>query len=194
MAFKKAESFINECYRSDICLYYSPETLAASALYMASRFLKIDLQDQHFQSNVVHSSWKTHVQNPKNPNTISTDVSMYNKSLRSNKNKMTLNSSLIQTSTTNVTPESREDEDTVKDKKEEQNEENLRQTLSFSLNLVSGKQLSNESNESNEESSNSAEANKMQLEEQDQGVKTNDKTMDLEHNNEIREIPSPNFG
>lgn len=83
MAFKKAESFINECYRSDICLYYSPQTLAASALYMACRFLRIDLQAEQLNSNLINSAAKTHIQSLKNQVTISTDVSLYDKSLRS---------------------------------------------------------------------------------------------------------------
>lgn len=109
MAFKKAESFINECFRSDICLYYNPQTLAASALYMACRFLRIDLQDQAAMSNMINSAAKTHIHSLKNQMTVSTDVSNYDKSRRSINNKVTLCNSMNLASTTNVTPESRQD-------------------------------------------------------------------------------------
>lgn len=36
---------MNECFRSDLCLYYPPQVLAAASLYMSSRFLRIDLNN-----------------------------------------------------------------------------------------------------------------------------------------------------
>lgn len=64
---------MNECFRSDLCLYHPPNVLAAATLYMSFRFLRIEMSEiliQDKQLNLTESTDVSCYERPENLNGI----------------------------------------------------------------------------------------------------------------------------
>lgn len=51
LLLEKAQSFLNESLRSEVCLLHPPPVLAAAALYMSARYLRIELDASIFDDS-----------------------------------------------------------------------------------------------------------------------------------------------